>query len=212
MTPLIITAHIAEPVVYSGDGMHFDGILSYGAFMALSAEQKAALPSMTDTHCEDFDLPLGRWEEVGCWGWKASAVHAEWMMSSTHYVRKRVSHEPMVRYSNSTAMNKGGGEFKSKNTPYQARSASALVWYAVGDIDAVRDLLTHVRGVAKLVGHGMGRVLRWEVLEHTDGEAWKRRALPGPGGYPATIRAPYHHRSRMCPSVIVPDYEEMRPC
>lgn len=212
MTPMQITARMQEPVVYSGDGMHFDGVLSLGAFLALPLDVRETMPPITDSHCTDMDLPLDRWEMHGTWGWKASAVHADWLFSSTHYVRKSVKHEPMARYSTANAMNTGGGEFKSKNTPYQARTALCLVWYAVGDIDAVRDLLSHVRTVGKLGGHGMGRVASWDVEAHDDARAWMSRRLPSVEGLPGAVRAPYWHPSRIVPRTSRPDFEGLRPC
>ena len=58
------------------------------------------------------------------------------------------------------------GEFKAYHKPLWVEVVDRLVWYAVGDADEVRRLLTtHVRGLGKKRNSGHGAVAEWTVEE-----------------------------------------------
>lgn len=235
MIPLRITATMREPVVYAGDGMHLDGIVAFGVFRSLSRSESQALPPISGPWAQDLDLPLAKWtaESTGhqahpnmldddgkIWGWCASAVHAEWLESHRHHVRKMPDTGAMATWAKDKSVNTAGGQLKACNIPYAARSAHRLVWYCVGDASALRLVLGHVRSVGKLGNHGMGRVMDWAVEEcgedwsvERDGELTRRM----PASYRPTVvprllsvRAPYHHPSRVVPAVA-PIYDRLRP-
>jgi CRISPR type IV-associated protein Csf3 len=236
MIPLKITARMAEHVAGWDDGIHLDGILSFGAYRDLTAEQRLALPDITTPWAVDFDLPLERWTESvegvrchenlfieppmvdregrssgGVWGWKASAAHADWKVAGLHNVRKRPDVGRMVRYTNSPSVNLKGGQFKSQDLPYPTRFAAEIVWYALGDLAMVRRLLARVISIGKLSNHGLGRVLEWTVEPHWDHDAWTARVMPDmSSGVMASIRAPYHHPSRRI-QCAVPVYRDLTP-
>ena len=234
LRPLKITAEMAEPVVTWMDGLHLDGPLAFGVFMGLTPSQKDRLPPLHSEWAVDFELPLARWEERvewvdvhprlfteppqmnidgsrsgTVWGWQCSAAHAEWLLSEIHYVRKRPPTAEMSRYTTSPSVNQAGGAFKAQNKPCPSRFTRRVWWYAVGDIHRVREVLTRVPAIGKLVNHGPGKVLRWTVEEHDDWDAWRARAMPdAESGIRASIRAPYHHPSRQAPATE-PIYEEL---
>lgn len=247
MEPLHITAHMAEQVVYYGDGMHFDGILAYGAYKALSEDERAQVPPITSRWAEDFDLPLERWEvqsatpmhvddrlfvdeplahddsKIGrVWGWKASAVHADWKCRDRFAVRRRPELEQMIRFTKSPSVNIGAGQQKALNLLMPALFAETLHWYAVGDADEVRRLLGYVQAVGKVTAMGQGRVMRWEVESYIEDLSIEhggllRRTMPmgydsDSTGFPAyaTIRAPYHHASRTV-YAMRPEWERLVP-
>lgn len=245
MEPLHVVAEMSEPVVYYGDGMHMDGILAWAKYMGLPREDRTEIPPITESWAWDFDLPLSTWsvpsvtaehvddrlfvnrprvrdghKEGALWGWKASAVHAEWLCQDRYAIRKRSELEQMVRYTTSPSVNLGAGQQKATNLLLPARFATELHWYAVGDIAEVERLLTtHVRAVGKITTKGPGSVMRWRV------EPWKEdwsvthdgaltRVMPitfeATGGYAseASIRAPYHHASRIVPA-LRPDFSAL---
>lgn len=230
MTPLRITATLAEPVIYYGDGMHLDGPLSYAAYMSMDASARASLPPMGSDWAIDMDLPLLRWrcsapEGVDhrlldadglLWGWCASAAHADWMAESKVYIRRRTAAGKMQRYTGDGSVNVASGRYKPMNKPYPTAVTREIVWYATGDAVAVGALLAHVPGVGKVVGHGHGRVLSWTVEEHDDDTAWQARRMPatwpGASGYPVhgAVRAPYHHPSRTA-ECVAPSFETLSP-
>jgi hypothetical protein len=220
MEPLRVTAVLAEPVVYFGDGMHFDGILSWGAFAALSPEAREALPSIGGPTAVDFDMPLARWKVGDVWGWRASAAHAEWLADTKVEVRKRPPQAEMARYTTAGSVQINCGSFKAQDKAFPARVAREVVWYAVGERPAVEALLAFVPHIGKLSRHGNGRVLEWRVDQwapdwaiERDGAltrrmpaAYRPDEVPGRGG----LRAPYHHLSRQGPCVE-PDFMALRP-
>lgn len=189
MESLRITAVMKEPVVYYGDGMHLDGILSYAAFMDLPPETRRKIPPIGSTWAEDFDLPLERWfvpadvptyiddllfaslpERKGdhkqgkIWGWKASAVHATWLCEDRYAVRRIPDTDAMTRYTNSPSVNLGAGQIKAVNIMLPARFAEKLHWYAIGNLTEIERLLKqHVRAVGKITGKGPGIVIDWMV-------------------------------------------------
>lgn len=221
MTPLRIIATMIEPVVYTGDGLHIDGPLAYAAFRGLPPPERDALPPMDGPAAVDFDLPLARWECGGTWGWRASAAHAEWLLVGQHAVRRYTAVERMERWTPDDVVNTSSGRFKPENKAYPTHTARALVWYAVGNQSEVQRLLdTYVPNIGRLSRHGMGKVADWAVEEWREDWSCERdgaltRRMPHafrPGDVPGrgSIRAPYHHISRVVPSVE-PDFMGLRP-
>jgi hypothetical protein len=226
MTPLRVVAELSEPVVYYGDGMHLDGILSAGAYRALPRGEREMLPLISDPWAVDFALPLERWDvdvteapewvspdlvsDDRIWGWCASAAHADWLSDGMHWVRKRIGVSTHARWSDAKMLNVGIGVTKAMNKPLPMLVARELVWWCRGDRAEVGRLLSHVTSIGKLVNHGMGRVREWRV-EKAGEDRSDVRVMPHVGSsHVASIRPPYHHRSRWVPA-LVPDYRSLRP-
>lgn len=237
MKPLRIVAKMAEPVVYWGDGIHLDGILAAAAYRDLPGSVRDGLPSIQSAWAEDFDLPLARWacaanlppttdprlldSEGRLWGWRASAVHAVWLLEGGHEVRKKPAIDEMVLWGRDNSVLVAGGPYKAKNNTYPARQAGELVWWVVGDrAEVLRLLRCHITHIGKFANHGAGRVLEWSVepaaedrsVEHAGllrrnmPAAWSGRGVHTVGG----IRAPYHHLSRRV-DIRSPLLEELTP-
>jgi hypothetical protein len=223
--PIRVTAELAEPIVYYGDGLHLDGPLSWGAYMELPAEERDAMPPLS--HADDaidLELPLARVVvEDGLlgWVWAASAVHADWLGETVVEVRKRPPEGEFITRTSAKSFHRSLGHTKAWDLRYPAALARRLVWYAVGDAEAVFDLLAlHVPNVGKKARQGNGRVMRWAVEPwphdwsvERDGELTRRMphafrpdAVPSRGA----LRTPYHHRSRQAPCVE-PDFAALRP-
>ena len=194
MEPLHIVAHMSEPVVYYGDGMHLDGILAWAKYTDLLPAEKSEVPPIIDPWALDFDLPLRTWsvqsvtpeymddrlfvnrprvrdghKDGALWGWCASAVHADWLCDDRYAIRRKPEIEQMARYTTSPSVNLGAGQQKATNILMPAKFALELHWYAVGDVVEVERLLTtHGRAVGKITTKGPGNVRRWEV------EQWPR--------------------------------------
>lgn len=243
MELLHVIAYLDEPVVYYGDGMHLDGILSYGAYMNLSYKDRQKIPPISEPWAIDFDLPLEKWfvesetpthvdnrlfdgepEQTGdikvgtLWGWKASAVQADWRCESTFAIRRRVEVDKMVRYTSSPSVNIGAGQQKAVNISLPTRFAIDLHWYTVGDIGLIRRLLGHVKAIGKITTKGPGKVKKWIVERSERNWAIEREGAITrnmPANYPgvgyvanASIRPPYHHFSRIVPA-IKPGWQEI---
>lgn len=215
--PLVVTAQMQEPVVTNGTGVHLDGILAWGAFAAYERRRdRPPLPPMTSTHCTDFSLPLATWRLGDVWGWCASA--AQWPVSTirgTEYVRRKPPESEYKQHTRAGRYDLALGAAKAQNKPVPVAFARTLTWYALGDADAVRALLEDVTHIGKLVGHGHGAVMAWDVAPTESDWSIERdgvltRRMPGGwNGRSAThngaIRAPYHHRTRLC-AAVGPDH------
>jgi hypothetical protein len=209
-----ITAHMSEPVVTIGDGVHIDGQLSWAAWQRAQRRSSQAnpIPPMTDKEAVDFQLPLATWRHGEHWGWCASAAQwPEQTLVSGDHVRRKPPHEQYVRLTKAVSYDIGVGPAKAVNKPIQTRFARQIVWYALGLPGEVEELLRDVTHIGKLAGHGHGYVLRWSVDLHAEDWSLVRngrlmRRMPGGfNGLRAThngaIRAPYWHRSRYCQAV-----------
>jgi CRISPR type IV-associated protein Csf3 len=249
LTPLRVTARMAAPVCYYGDGMHLDGIVALGYWRLMDPEKRALIPPLSRPWALDFELPLERWTADAVlptsaderlfaeppekndtlkgqvWGWKASAVCAEWLRESLMMTRKRPAVAEMARYSRPGPRAKSdkvliaSGRFKAWNKPYPTRLALKLVWYCVGDPNELRRCLDEVTHLGKLGSAGLGRILEWTVEECDEdysvdrgGQLMRTMPLSHGGLIPTTapIRPPYHHPSRRVPAVM-PAFEELRP-
>lgn len=229
--PLHIVARMAEPVVYFGDGMTFDGILAAAWMRDLPYELTSKWPtaSKDEPWLRDLELPLAKWAtayagkceprlrdaEGKVWGWHASSVFADWSISTRVEVRKRAPLDEMKRWSDASDVNISAGRYKAHDLKLPARFASELHWFAVGRPKPILRVLTnHITAIGRKVGHGNGRVLEWRVDDwHED---WSVRigdtlSRPMPAGFARGplarrgLRAPYWHPSRMIDCVIPRD-------
>lgn len=228
MKPLRIVAHLAEPIVYLGDGMTLDGILAAAVMRDLPYAVTSRWPTATrdEPWLRDLELPLARWavafrgdcnpllrdDEGRLWGWRCSSVHADWLLHGRTEVRKRSVSDELKRWSASTSVNSSAGRFKSHDLKLPSRFAARLTWFAVGNRSKIERLLSrHIQFLGRKVGQGNGRVLRWEVDEWSYDWSVERDGKitrPMPRDYePGVvrmrgIRAPYWHPSRLVECVI----------
>jgi len=85
------------------------------------------------------------------------------------------------------------GKFKAHRMPLVTQIFDKLIWYAVGDLDAVLDLCMGVTHIGKKVSQGLGCVDYWRVEPHDhdwseimDGKV--TRSLPVSLGMPKKVR------------------------
>jgi CRISPR type IV-associated protein Csf3 len=224
--PMRVEAVLAEPLIYYGDGLHLDGVLSFAKWRDFPERVRRRTPPIDRSlWAIDFRLPLERvvvdeGDKLG-WVWACSAVHALWLAHTQVAVRKRPAIGEMTRRTVARGHHTGAGPGKAHDLRFPASIARILVWYARGDVGEVRRLLeTHIRYVGKKTAHGNGRVLRWTVTPTDEdrsvmweGELLRRMPRAFRPDMPAArgaIRAPYHHASRIAPCVD-PVYSELRP-
>lgn len=188
MRPLLVTAHMSEPILYSGDGLHLDGILAAAAFRDLDEQTRRRMPPLESEWPVDIALPLARWVvDVGAewpgderllrrrgkgrksittelWGWRASAVQATWAQHGKAEVRKKPELAGMRRYAADRTVELGAGPLKAYDLAFPTAFAPMLHWYAFGGEDEVRRLLTtHIQALGKKHNLGHGTVMRWTV-------------------------------------------------
>lgn len=224
MRPLRVTCLLAQPVIYHGDGMNLDGILSAGAWAAMSRADRAAHPSIQSEWVEDMPLPVARWTcptQPGIderaladgllWGWCTSDVQAKWVHRDRHALRKKSDTTAMQRWTGEPACDIGAGAHKGKDAAYETLwpEGGLLTWYCYGDQAEVLRLLRHVPYIGRLGAHGLGKIEAeldgtpcWRV-DATEDDLWHLRSLPV--GHPLAkgaprriaFRSPRHHRTRL---------------
>lgn len=170
--PLRVTAHMASGFASANPwGIALDGLLA----SELRGIQKALLTglgqevvgAMDSDDPPDLRLPLARCTLSPTWHWAATCslpshpdlrpevrmwtarVDARHLEQTTSYLPKVVSDRQ--------------GRYKAHRMPLLVTPATTLTWQAVGDIDAITDLLNGISAIGKKRSQGEGHVLAWEV-------------------------------------------------
>ena len=226
--PMRIVAHMDEPIVYYGDLIHIDSAIAFGAFRDLDDRTRARMPPISAEWPVDIALPLSRWacdaanedhdrrlqiaESSELWGWCASAEDVAWSLRSVVEVRKKPDLQRMGRYSDDKSTHLSTGALKAYDLAMPSVFAHEITWWARGDVDKVRALLTrHVPAIGKKRNAGNGTVREW-VVEATDvdrsveSDRGVMRRMPvgavvDGARVRGAIRPPYFHASRVCSSI-----------
>ena len=162
MTPLRITAHLAGPLMRpSGGTIMLDSLL-----MSVVARQMNLPPPATDHEPVDIPIPVARDERTGLH--LCTDALAQVDAYEVRYLRRRFPVPEAIAFGDRgrpVNVNPSGGLTKSTNRPDEMvhPERGIVRWYALGDADAVRELLGFVTHLGKMRGHGHGEVLRWQV-------------------------------------------------
>lgn len=226
MVPLLVRAHLAHGIAHAAPwGVSLDGLLAaemWDEHKAQARERGEVVPRLDPMICPpDLDLPLSRCTVSG----------DQWHWAATFAFPETPAERPVVRYWTARPDHLALGDLvaelpavvSDRQGPYRARSMPLLItstqtvcWRGVGDIDAVRDILSPLVAIGKKRSQGEGQVLRWEVTEldevddycaghlHPDGSLGRtapdqclRRQSVSTGGYGlAGLRPPYVHPAR----------------
>ena len=188
MRPLRIIARMSEPIVYSGDGMHLDGILAACVYRDLDDRTRRRLPPLSSEWPVDLRLPLSRWvvdvspEWDGghprvverarshgqhvhrLWGWRASAPASDWQLRGKAEIRKKPALDEMARYTDARSATITSGQLKAYDLALPTVFAREVVWYAHGHPGEVQRLLdAHAPAIGRKRNLGWGTVMSWNV-------------------------------------------------
>lgn len=239
--PMRVVAVMDEPIGYLGDLLHLDAPLAYAAYHDLDERtRKTIAPIETADFPVDITLPLSTWwvdydpdyhgpidtrllkrERTGkdgpppqLWGWCATAAdESAWGVRSKLEVRKRPELGKMARYTDARIHNTSSGHMKAYDLAIPTVFAREVTWYALGDVDRVRALLSaYVPAIGKKRSIGNGTVREWRVEEcrdrDTDGvtlDSQLMRRMPAGAVDGAmrmgSIRPPYYHHTRIVGAV-----------
>lgn len=190
LRPTTITAYLDTPVV--GRIGPLDGPLAWAAAQE-ALRDGTPLEEITDDYAPDMDLPLGKWEKDGFWGWRVSNPITDPAHHTSVEIRRRPAGGPMSYYTTDREHHTGLGPLKARNVTLAATWYNTIHWHAdVTDRDTLRRLLTLVTHLGARHRNGFGQVTSWEI---TDGPAdgWCNRPLPSDAGTMQRVRAPYWH-------------------
>lgn len=177
MIALQITAYTPHGVVLSRPwGVALDGLLASVLWHRRKWAARTAGDHLTYHHSNDpehLELPLARCGTPDDTDWHWMATFADlhphshedvdpdirWRTSRTD--RHRLQH--LTPTIGSQAVSDRAGRYQRRVIPVMAHPATSLTWRAVGDPEAIADLLDDIPSIGKHRGVGEGLVTRWEI-------------------------------------------------
>lgn len=231
--PMRVIARMDEPIGYLGDLLHLDGPIAYAVYHDLDEPTRRTIePVEVAEFPTDFRsrTPLSTWWvdyeaalhgdvdarllEPGpqLWGWACSAAdESSWTARGKIEVRKKPDLARMTRYTDARSAHLSTGHMKAYDLAFPTVFAREVTWFAHGDVDKVRYLLsTFVPAIGKKRNIGGGTVREWVVSEepgarddlaiHDDGKLRRRMPAGAIGGHSlraGAIRPPYYHHTRV---------------
>lgn len=222
---LQVRAHLAAGTVQAAPwGIALDGLLAaetWSDHKAAAADQGLPIPEVA-TLPEDLPLPLARCEGSGgdTWHWASTCAFPEQRADvDVRYWSSRLDHRAAEQAADHlpNVLSDRQGRYQARRMPLITMPCSSIVWWAVGDIAAIRSLVTPITAIGKKRSQGEGHVLRWDVTELRDVDPWTAahlhpdhslgRPTPsscleghtviGDGGFgTAGLRPPYMHPAR----------------
>lgn len=144
-------------------------------------------------------IPLQRKAEGGTWFYACSfADWGAWVDDRGFWVKRfDQQYADFIDFNGRRGnITVAEGPYKGYQMPVFTRHALTVRWYAVGDIERVRDLLSDVTHVGKKAAQGYGRINQWEVEPFPHDWSVRRdgkptRAIPAQGGVLYGVRPPY---------------------
>lgn len=221
MRPLKVVFHFGSPLLVDSERpVHLDALIA----SAVAAEAETMGNEDAWRAAEDLSEYLEKAVHENGWVWKASALQFEphERCDGLFVPFNMVRRSDPARYYDDLDRGLWGSERKVNPATFkidtasgqqrgyqwvaQARWIKSATAWAVGDIEALQDALTHIDHVGKMGRNGFGRVSSLNVAPADAGEAdrWMLRTLPD--GMPgmdgmqyepvqACLRAPYWRKT-----------------
>lgn len=200
--PLIVTARLRCGVISDGL-LPLDSILYYAQHRARMPGERIASrvrDRTVDAQGGAGVLPLQVLDGHGPhWYYAAScAVWPEAVADGVDHWTKRIDSRYVELLERQRArVPTSGGRYRAYRMPVAYRHALAVTWYAVGQLERVRDLLALVTHLGKKREMGWGAVIEWQVAPHDEDwsvvgpEGQVMRPVPDPSGVLYGYRPPY---------------------
>lgn len=241
MQPLRVTATLHAGIAHASPWtVSLDGLLASQLWQAHKRLHPIAGMRELDNP-PDLELPLARctldsqwWHWAATCGWPDTPQEAP----EIHYWGTRLDH----RHTEHTAtalpqhLPDNKGRWKAYWMPVPITLTHTLAWHAVGDPDAIRDILAPITSIGKKRSQGEGRIRSWSITpapdldphtaSHLSPTGTLGRPCPeacltqhpdvidGGPGY-ATIRPPHMHPSRRTevrlPATTETNYDHPNP-
>ena len=177
-SPMRVRAHLASGIAQSAPwGIALDGLLAselWSRAKAGAREGGRVLPRSREQAAPvDLPLPLAKCvTDDGTWHWAATCAQPDtppdridvrpWMgrvdrrslEQATDWLPKTVSDRQ--------------GRYRARRMPLLVTPCLSVTWHAIGDPDAVSELLEGLVSIGKKRSSGEGHVLRWDVTPAPD--------------------------------------------
>jgi CRISPR type IV-associated protein Csf3 len=163
VTPLRVVATMETRLILPVEGIHLDALL-----MAAVARRDDAPPLYTQrdaVEAQPLDIPIalsscGRYYQC-----TTSLAHVE--AREHRWLNRRFPLQEAIMLGGPTVrrVQLSEGSCKSYRIPVEAMHVRELHWYAIGDAEGVRELLSLVSRLGRRRAAGEGTVLAWRVEE-----------------------------------------------
>jgi CRISPR type IV-associated protein Csf3 len=186
MIPLRVTAYLANGFASNDPwSPSLDGILAFWYLREnLGAEAFSATSVDSSQMAPVTGLPLAVKRFGDQWWYQCTSPRYESRAEFLRYFHRRFDAEHAARYlpPHRARIPTKAGPFKAYRLTTRVIVCDLIEWDAVGDIAEVRRLLARCSAVGHKIGHGNGRVLRWDVAPvDADADQWPvlaQRPLP----------------------------------
>ena len=178
MTPLRVRAHLASGIAQSAPwGIALDGLLAAQLWSAQKADTRDAglayQRALDQMDPPDLDLPLARCTPSdGPWHWAATCAQPDTAPAriDVHTWTGRVDKRALEQVATSLpkTVSDRQGRYRARRMPLLVTPCLSITWQAIGDPDAVHELVRDVVSIGKKRSSGEGHVLRWEVTQAPD--------------------------------------------
>ena len=227
LVPLRVRARLAAGIAHASPwGIALDGLLAAQLWAAQRTTLRAQ-PDYTRPADQpvppDLNLPLARCTPPdGPWHWAATCAYPDPPPSrvDVHTWTGRADHRALEQLATRLPAHLPArqGRYRARRMPLLVTPCPAVTWHAVGDLDAVTELVSDIVSIGKKRSSGEGHVLGWEVSPapdldpltaahlHPDGSLGRPtppaclarfdRLVPDGGTGRAGIRPPYMHPAR----------------
>lgn len=173
MQPMRIIAHMQDGRV-AGNDPHFplDSVLAAEWMRRNHPEAYYNASShMLTNEIIVAELPFKRLGVSDLWYWSCSFNQGKKLGEYVLHWHKRFDDqlEQYIEFNGKRGrINVKSAQFKAYRMPLVVQLFDQLIWYAVGDINAVRDLCYGVTHIGKKSAQGLGAVDYWEVEPWTE--------------------------------------------
>lgn len=163
MTPLRISARLVGAIANPTRRIAIDALLAYAVAL------RDDLPPVANaSEVLPIEIPLMR-SPCGRFHMCSLSEHDAVIERETRYVNRRpvIAEAQLMAGDTVKTIQINGGPDKGYRVPMEVGhySTGEVWWWAIGDADAVRELLKLVTHLGKRRAVGVGKVLAWEVVE-----------------------------------------------
>jgi len=164
MDNIRITAKLSSPIAVLDDwSPSLEAILEY-----VWLDDRGLVRATPNTDDLIYpEIPLQRSFINGVGYWCCSAPHYRYSLDNIDRRRKRWNGDlegyPVYWGKGTKKIQTDGGSYKSGDLPIFTRNVDSIYWWAVGESEAVQQMLETVPSIGKHRGIGYGQILKWSV-------------------------------------------------